>query len=97
MATSILENNLNKLAKKLKFGAVTSYAKLWNTSINTFGHHTASMWFFTIQLNDNNQIVGIDIHRTYFNHTPQTTIINKNATFDTPISFEEAFNLLETL
>lgn len=94
MATSTLEKNLNTLAQKLGFGKVSSYAKLWKTSINTFSSRSASMWFFTIQLNDKDQVVGISIHTTYFKHTPQTTKINEVATFDTPISIEDAINLI---
>ena len=94
MATSKLEKDLNTLAKKLGFGSVLSYWKLYKTTINTFGRKDASMWFFTISVNDNNEIVGIEINSTYFKHTNQTTKINKIATFDTPISFEKAIKLI---
>jgi len=94
MTTKNLETQLTILAKKLGFGAVTSYAKLWKTSINTFGHKTASMWFFTISINVDDQIVGIEVNSTYFKHTPQTIKINQLATFDAPISFETAIKLI---
>ena len=90
-----LIEDLNTLAKNIGFGSVTSYDKLYKTAINTYGHKQASMWFFTICLNDANQIVGVEINTTYFKHTPQTTTLNKIANFDTPISFETAFKLLE--
>lgn len=90
--------DLNTLAKQLGFGkGLLSYDKMYKTSINTFGHKQASMWFFTIGLNVDNKIVGIEIHTTYFKHTPQTNAINKVASFDNPISFETAFKLIADL
>jgi hypothetical protein len=94
MTTSNLEKELNTLAQKLGFGKVSSYAKLWGTTINTYSSRSASMWFFTINLNVDNQVVGISIHTTYFKHTPQTNKINKVATFDTPISVAKAIELI---
>lgn len=90
-----LIKNLNLLAKQLGFGSVVSYDKLYKTAINTFGRKNASMWFFSISLNDAEQIVGIEVHTTYFAHTPQTIAINKAATFDTPITFEQAFKIIK--
>ena len=89
-----IEKQLDLLAKKLGFGCVTSYAKLWKTTINTYANKNASMWFFTISLNDAYQVCGIEINTTYFKPTPQTTKINKIATFDTPLSIEDTIKLI---
>ena len=88
-----LIKNLNKLANSLGFGSVKSYDVLYGTSINTYGRRDASMWFFTIALNKDDLIVGIEVHTTYFGITPQVENINKVATFENPITFEEAFKL----
>lgn len=89
-----LIKDLNNLANKLGFGSVKSYDKLYKTTINTFGRKDASMWFFTINLNEANKIVGISVHSTYFKHTKQTNAINSTATFDTPIDFETALKIV---
>lgn len=86
---------LSKLAKKLGYGTLTSYYTLWGTVKNTFGMRDASMWFLTIQLNDDNKVVGIEINTTYFKATEQVKKINKVANFDNPISVAEAIELLE--
>jgi hypothetical protein len=87
-------NNLNKIAKKLGFGSVTSYDKLYNTSINTFANKNASMWFFTISLNTFNECVGIEINTTYFKHNEQTKKINEVCDFDRPMSLNNVLSLL---
>lgn len=92
-----LIKNLNTLAKQLGFGPVTSYDKLYGTAINTFGKKSASMWFFKIWLSDQNLICGIEIHSSYFKHTPQTEAINAVASFDNQLTFEQAFNLIKNL
>lgn len=94
MAISKLEKDLNTLAQKLGFGKVSSYAKLYKTTMNTFANKSASMWFFTINVNSAEQLVGISIHSTYFKHTKQTEAINKVASFDHPITFEKAIELI---
>ena len=78
--------SFDKIAKKLGFGSVTSYDKLYNTSINTFANKNASMWFFTISLNTFNECVGIEINTTYFKHNDQTKKINEVCDFDKPMS-----------
>lgn len=90
----IFYKNLNKLAKKLGFGAVESYDKLYKTVANTYGKRNASMWFFTIGLNSDGHIVGVEVNSTYFNHTPKTELLNRVATFENPITVEHALNLL---
>ncbi len=90
------KKEMNELCKKLNtiasltgFGkGLKSYDKLYKTSINTFSHPTASMWFFTINLNVANECVGIDIHRTYFQHNKQTSLIKSLADFDNPKSLD---------
>jgi len=88
-----LIKNLDRLANSLGFGKVKSYAVLYGTTINTYGRKDASMWFFTISLNDDHLICGIEVHTTYFSKTPQVNNINAVASFDNPITFEEAFKL----
>ena len=90
-----LIKNLNKLANKLGFGKVWSYDKIWGTTINTFGRPDASMWFFTISLNDDSKIVGIEVHSTYFGITPQVKAIREACDFDNPITFEQAFKIIQ--
>jgi hypothetical protein len=85
---------LSKLANKLGYGKLTSYQTLWNSVINTFGKRDASMWFLTIQLNDDDKVVGIEINTTYFKATEQIKKINKVANFDNPISVAEAIELI---
>lgn len=83
MKTIIKE--LNTIATLVGFGkGLKSYDKIHKTSINTFGKSNASMWFFTINLNTNNECVGIEINSTYFKHTKQTKLINTLANFDNP-------------
>lgn len=81
--------NLNVVAGLVGFGkGLKSYDKLYKTSINTFGRRDASMWFFTINVNDKYECVGIEVNSTYFTHTKQTTFIKEVADFDTPKSLE---------
>jgi hypothetical protein len=90
----IFIKKLDKLAKGLGFGTVKSYDKLYKTVINTYGRSDASMWFFTIALNSENQIVGIEVNSTYFKPTVQTIKINKIATFDSPLDIDKAIELI---
>lgn len=89
---------LNKIASLVGFGpGLKSYDKLYGTSINTFGRKDASMWFFTISLNDNQECVGIETHSTYFKPTKQTELINKLANFDSPKSLNFIIEQLEAV
>lgn len=92
-----LTKKLDNLAKKLGFGSVTSYAKMYGTTLNTFGKKSASMWFFTISKTIEDKICGIEVNTTYFSHTKQTTAINNNCSFKNPITFEEALLIVDNL
>lgn len=87
---------LNTLSKMLGFGKnVISYDKMYKTAINTFGEKTASMWFFTISLNDKNLCCGIEVNSTYFTHTKQTNFINSLVSFDNPMKLIDIINILK--
>ena len=60
-----LIKKLNKLSKQLGFKGVKSYNKMYGTAINTFGSPSSSMWSFTINLNKENLITGVEINSTY--------------------------------
>jgi hypothetical protein len=88
--------NLNTIANMLGFGkGLLSYDKMYKTVINTFGRKDASMWFFTIALNTDNNCVGIEVNSTYFKPTAQTIAIKNAATFDTPQPLDKIIELLK--
>ena len=89
---------LNLLASLTGFGkGLKSYDKLYKTSINTFGRSDASMWFFTIAVNDNYECVGIEVNSTYFKDTKQTSLIKKLASFDAPKTLDFIIQKLSEL
>ena len=91
-----LIKNLNTLSKHLGFkGNVKSYGSMYGTAINTYGSPDASMWFFTINLNKEDLIIGIEVNSTYFKPNENVDNINKVASFDNPITFEQATNLIK--
>lgn len=91
-----IEKNLNTLANMLGFGkGLKSYAKLYGTSINTFAKKDASMWFFTINLNVNNDVTGVSINTTYFNPTEQTTKIIASCSYNNPMPIVDVIALLK--
>lgn len=89
-----LIKNLNKLTKQLGFKGVKSYNKMYGTAINTFGSPSSSMWFFTINLNKENLITGVEINSTYFKPNEAVININRVASFENPITFEQATKLI---
>jgi len=89
--------DLNTLAKAMGFGSVTGYDKLWGTVVNTFGKRTASMWFFTVELSDQDKVCGVEINRTYFKDTPQTTALNQHCSFDNQKTIQECLEIIKNL
>ena len=58
-----IAKQINKL---LGFRGLKHYKRLYNTTIKTWGHPEASMWFVTYYTNDDNEIQSIEVNSTYF-------------------------------
>jgi hypothetical protein len=91
---------LNKIAKRLGYKPVISYYDLYRNSeaaYNTFTFPQCSVWVFTIIVNENNKICGIEVNTTYFAPTQQAIELSKFTlipkTFDEVIKFMGANNI----
>ena len=70
MTALTFSEQAKKLNKILGFGCLQSYRSLWGTTIKTWGHKDASMWFVTYHTNEKSDvIVSFETNRTYFKPT----------------------------
>ena len=94
---------MNTIDKKLLFSISTllgfkgakSYSILYEGgTINTFGDVNNSGYYFTIHLNKENEIIGIETNTTYFKPTKQILKINSLVSFENPMSLNDALMYL---
>ena len=69
---------LQKLATKLGFRGLKSFAEIYKGGAKqTFGHPQNSMWTLTVHIDNNDVVSHIEIHRTYFTQTPQIIALHE--------------------
>lgn len=85
--------NLSGLAKCLGVKGVKRMDLIYpDGTINSFATPEGSPWLYTILINDNSLITRIETNSKYI-RTNQIDAINKEASFETPLTFQYAREL----
>ena len=84
------------IARHLGYGrGLRSNAHLYTGgTINTFSYSGNSMWTFTININAEDEFVGVEVNTKYFDVTNEVRKMNSMASFSSPISLEKAAEIL---
>lgn len=65
MNNTYLEN-ASEFFKALSIKGLRNYKTLYGTSDKTWAHKNSSVWFITLKVDENDNIVGCELNKTYF-------------------------------
>jgi hypothetical protein len=83
-------SDLHKLANKLGFGTVKSFSKMYNGgTLNAYGKNDCSFTMFTIGLNKDFNVIGVEVTTKYLQPTKQTIFLNSLCNFENPRSVKD--------
>jgi hypothetical protein len=67
----------NEFFKLLGIKGLKPYSELYGTSDKTFGMKGSSVWFITLKVNEDEDIVGYELNRTYYSFKKNQLLILK--------------------